>query len=437
LTVRPRLLFLCQTLPYPPDGGVWIRTYHVLRLLARAFDITALCFERSASSGSPAGDSVAASRAALGRFADVEVFPIPQRNSRVRYLWDHFRSTALRRAYTAYLYDSGAYRRRLIDVLKSKAFDLVHMDSLDLFRYLPVCDALPVICVHHDVESARLQRRAAIERHAWRRTYVRYQARLMEDVERRWCERVALNVTVSESDRARLKRIAPAARVAIVPNGVDTEEFQPHGPHGTGVAYVGGIHWFPNLDALEFFSGDILPHLRAAKVDVATRWIGSASTEQQQHYRERHGIEVTGYVEDVRPFMREAACHIVPLRAGGGTRLKILNSWAMAKAVVSTSIGCEGLEAVDGENILIRDDPKDFARAILAVLDDHELRRRLGERGRASAERFYSWDVIGQAMIGFYRDVANARSRDVPSAIPTVPGQQRYGPPSISGSATR
>ena len=110
--------------------------------------------------------------------------------------------------------------------------------------------------------------------------------------------------------------------------------------------------------------------------------------------------------------MRQAACHVVPLRAGGGTRLKILNSWAMGKPVVSTSIGCEGLAAVDGENILIRDDPKEFARAVEAVLDDGEFGRRLGERGRATAQRHYSWDVIGRELVETYLSVAHVESRN-------------------------
>jgi len=410
-SVRPQLLFLCQTLPYPPDGGVWIRTYHVLRLLAQAFDITALCFERSATAGNGAARDSAASREALARFAAVEVFPIPQRHSRLRYLWDHLRSTALRRVYTRYLYQSRAFHRRLTDLLGSKAFDLVHLDSLDLIRYVPACRGTPVVCVHHNVESSHLERRAAIERNTWRSAYLRYQARLMEEVERRWCERVVLNVAVSEQDRALLKRIAPGARVAIVPNGVDTEEFQPDGTRGTGVVFVGGTNWFPNRDALDFFCEQILPHVQAGGAHVPARWVGSASAEQRRSYRERYGVELTGYVDDVRPFMRDAACHIVPLRAGGGTRLKILNAWAMGMAVVSTSIGCEGLAAVDGENILIRDDPKDFANAVLEVLETEAVRRRLGERGRATTERLYSWDVIGQDMIETYLRVAHGGSR--------------------------
>jgi glycosyltransferase involved in cell wall biosynthesis len=408
LTARPQLLFLCQTTPYPPDGGAQIRTYHVLRLLARAYDVTALCFERSRTSSAGAAPDLAASTAALGRFAAVELFAIPQRHRRARYAWDHLRSAALRRVYTTYLYDSRAFRRRLAKVLTSGVFDLVHVDSLDLAQYLPACSGIPVVCVHHDVEPILLRRRAAVERKRWRRAYLRYQAGLRDRVEREWCPRVALNVVVSEEDGALVKRIAPASRVTVVPNGVDVEEFQPAGTGGRGLAFVGGTTPAPNLDALAFFCDQILPHLRAGGARVPVRWIGRASDEQRRHHAERHGIELTGYVEDVRPFMRDAACHIVPMRAGGGTRLKILNAWAMGKAVVSTSLGCEGLAAVDGENILIRDDPRDFARAILAVLEDEGMRRRLGERGRDTAERLYSWDVIGREMIDTYLTVARA-----------------------------
>jgi glycosyltransferase involved in cell wall biosynthesis len=136
------------------------------------------------------------------------------------------------------------------------------------------------------------------------------------------------------------------------------------------------------------------------------RWIGRASAAQQQAYRAAHDVELTGYREDVRPLMGAAACHIVPLRVGGGTRLKILNSWAMGKPVVTTSIGCEGLAARDGVNLLVRDRPEDFAAAIVQVLRDGDLRRRLGEAGRATAQRLYSWEVVGGHMTDLYRSVA-------------------------------
>ena len=426
LTRRPRLLFLCHTLPYPPDGGIWIRTYHVLRMLAEAFEITALCFERAASSGADPGRQAAAAREALRPIAWLEVFPIPQRHSRIRFGFDHLRSLATRRVYTTFVYDSRPFQRRLNELLAIGRFDLVHADSLDLARYLPACGGLPVVCVHIDIESALLRRRAAVEAAAWRRAYFGYQARRMEEVERQWCPRVALNVAVSDRDRDRILHLAPHARVAVVPNGVDTTEFQPRGVIGAGVAFAGGTNPFPNLDALHFFAGDILPHLRAAGQHGPVRWIGRASPEQQEDFGAKYGIELTGYVDDVRPLLHEAACHVAPLRVGGGTRLKILNSWAMGKPVVSTSVGCEGLQAADGDNILIRDDPKAFAEAIHSVLTNPALRQRLGERGRATAERVYSWEAIGRSMCDTYLSVATGRAQHPAWTGTTADVQPRY-----------
>jgi glycosyltransferase involved in cell wall biosynthesis len=413
MTRRPRLLFLCQTLPYPPDGGVWLRTYHILRLLAGTFDVTALCFERAASPDDSHHESTT-SRSALRTLGDVEVFDIPLKHSRIRFAWDHARSTIHRRVYTEYVYESRAFRQRLEHLVRTIRFDIVHIDSLvDLGRYLPVLGGLPVVGVHHDVGSDLLRRRAAVEPSRWRRAYLRFQAVLMTRAEREWCERIALNVAVSGQDRFRLARIAPAARIAVVPNGVDLDEFHADdGSTGKGVAYVGGATPFPNADALDFFCLEILPHLRALKPHLAVRWIGRASADQQQHYRVQHGVELTGYVGDVRPVMGEAAVHIVPIRVAGGTRLKILNAWAMGKAVVSTSIGCEGLAAVDGGNILIRDDPESFARAVDMTLDNETLRRHLGRQGRATVERLYGWDAIGRRMIDVYLQLPHAHIRD-------------------------
>src|SRR5581483_2678873 len=216
---RPKVLFLSQTLPYPPDGGVKIRTYHVLRQLARAFEVTALCFYRW-KPGAHEPDVAEAVRA-LGAFGRVEAFPIPQEHSGARLLWDHLRSAARARVYTAYVYDSAEFRGRLRALLASERFDLVHADSLDLSAYFPLIGGLPLVCVHHDVQSVLLRRRAQRERSRARRAYLAFQANLMEREERRWCGRVALNVAVSEVDRAALLRLAPEARVTVVPNGVD------------------------------------------------------------------------------------------------------------------------------------------------------------------------------------------------------------------------
>ncbi|HET8771532.1 MAG TPA: glycosyltransferase family 4 protein [Gemmatimonadaceae bacterium] len=421
---RPRMLLLAQTLPFPPDGGVNIRIYNVLRLLSRHYDVTLLCFMRRAER--QAEGAVAAGIAGLLPYADVAVFPIPQEYSRVRMLWDHLRSVVQRRAYTWYVYESQAFDERLSQLLTTRRFDVAQIDSLDLARYIPALDGMPVICVHHNVESALMERRAGMEASAWRRAYLRLQARWLARLETYWCRRVALNVAVSEPDRALLEAQSPGGRYTSVPNGVDIDSFRPAAPGGreSGIVSTGGLNWFPNADGLKHFCADILPRVRAVCPPDATtvRWVGRADDMTRRRLKAESDVELTGYVDDVRPYLRAAACFVVPLRVGGGTRLKILDAWAMGKAVVSTSVGCEGLDARDGENILVRDDPAAFAEAVTAVLRDPELRHRLGAAARRTVERTYSWDVIGEDL----RDtLSTLTSRDAITAPRPAPARTR------------
>ncbi|HEU4452735.1 MAG TPA: glycosyltransferase family 4 protein [Longimicrobium sp.] len=398
--MRPRLLFLCQNLPFPPDGGVQIRSWNVLRLLAREFDVTALCFYRAGTRSTPA--AVEESLRGMREVAETEAFAIPQEHSRARLAADHLRSVLSGRAYTVAAYDSAELRRTLRGLLAGRRFDLAHVDSLDLSGYLPLLSGLPTVCTHHNVESALLRRRAASEATAARRAYLRLQARLTEAEERRWCPRVALNVAVSEDDRALLARLAPGARFMVVPNGVDTTAFQPGAGGREGIVFVGGYGWHPNRDALEHFCADVLPLVRARRPGVPVTFVGRAPEAVRREYRERHGVELTGYVDDVRPLVRGAACYVAPLRVGGGTRLKILDAWALGKAVVSTSVGCEGLETRDGENILVRDGAQAFADAVCRVLEDEGLRARLERGARRTAVERYDWEVIAGSMLDAY-----------------------------------
>jgi glycosyltransferase involved in cell wall biosynthesis len=407
---RPRLLFLSQTLPYPPDGGVKIRTYHVLRQLARVFDVTALCFYRW-KPGAHEPD-VEEALGALREFGRVEAFPIPQEHSRARLLWDHLRSLVRQQVYTVYVYDSRDFRSRLRAILAGNRFDLVHADSLDLSGYFALCRDIPLICVHHDAQSTLLRRRAQHETKPLRRAYTALQARLMAREERRWCPRVALNVAVSEPDRDSLAREAPGGSFTVVPNGVDLDAFQPscYGD-AEGMVFVGGSSWFPNADAMQHFCTAILPLVRRAQPVAEMTWVGRTTQEEREGFAERFGVRVTGYVADIRPFVRGAACYVVPIRIGAGTRIKILDAWAMGKAVVSTSIGCEGLRTVDGENILVRDEPHAFAEAVNLVLCDRDLRARLGEAARATVEAYYGWDGIGRRMTMRYLDTCRQEVR--------------------------
>jgi glycosyltransferase involved in cell wall biosynthesis len=276
-------------------------------------------------------------------------------------------------------------------------FDLVHADSLDLSYYFPLLEGIPLACTHHDAQSALLARRASFEPSVPRRAYFNRQASLRRKEEGLWCPRVALNVAVSEVDAGKLADIAPSSRFLVVPNGVDTSYFQPEmRSKRHGIVSVGGTTWYPNKDSLQYFATTILPLLRAKGLTEPVTWVGRASAEEVDKYRREFGITMTGYVDDVRPYVQSAACYIVPIRMGGGTRVKILDAWAMGVPIVSTAIGCEGLAAVDGQNILVRDDPELFADSVWGLLANTELGTRLGTAGRATAELHYSWDALGR-----------------------------------------
>ncbi len=409
-----RLLFLGQALPYPPDSGVSIRAYNVLRLLASRYDVDALFFWRRRSTAD--GPSIRDRVAALERFASVQVFRIPQEASRARLLADHARSLIGGRPYTHHAYDSAPFAEALDGLLGDRRYDLVHVDSLDLVRYLPRLPPERTVCTHHNVESELLARRAIRERNPAKRALMRHQSRLLRATEREWCPRVALNVAVSEADADALRALAPGSEVAVVPNAVDTDHYRPGADPEEEIVFVGGTSWFPNRDALSWFATDILPLLRGA-AEAPVSWVGRATPEERARHAEL-GITMTGYVDDVRPYLARAACFVVPIRVGGGTRLKVLDAWAMGKAVVSTSAGCEGLEAEHGRNVLIADDPPAFAHAVRRVLEDGSLRRRLGAAARDTVTRRYSWKAVGADMFEAYERIAGGRDSELAGARP-------------------
>src|SRR5882672_893557 len=401
---RPHILFLSQCLPYPPHSGVTNRTFHILEQLQSEFDVTLLAYSRRGHQSDEAARLDACRE--LARVVHQVGAPvlIPAEHSAVRQVFDHLRATLTSRPYTFFLYDSERFRSQLRQLVQDVAFDMIHLDSLDLYRWLSELPAVPTVCTHHSVESHLLRLEAQRVRSRVLGSYIAYHARLLEHVERRLCPRFRLNVMMSDKDAERLRYLAPASKTVVVPNGVDTAYFQPI----PGAALVPGrlvfvgAPTFPNRDAVQHMLRDIWPSIRRAQRQASLHLIGASSDSDRARYGSEPGVTAIGHVCDLRPYLAESSCCVVPLRVGGGTRLKILDAWAMGKAVVSTSIGCEGLEAVDGTNILIRDEPKAFADAVVRVLQDSELRSRLEMNARGTAQEFYDWTVVGQSMRSEY-----------------------------------
>lgn len=405
---RPRILFLSQSFPFPPTSGVTNRTYHILKGLQQQFDVFLLSFWRRNHQHTEAG----LQRATASLSGEVShvlgAFSIGSDWSRLAKVWVHARAAILDRPFTVFEYRSTGFGRALQAAVRARRPDLIHLDSIDLDHWRRVLDVdCPVTCTHHSIESDLLRQRiphvvAPLRPYLWR------QAALLERLERRVATDYAVNIMMSQADAERLRRLAPGAVTAVVPNGVDTGRLQPTPPEQEipdCVGFLGPSYMTPNRDGVVYFLEEIWPLIRARRTRARFCLIGRVSPRDRAEFERHPGVTCKGFVEDLGGALSRIAVCVVPLRIGGGTRLKILDAWAAGRAVVSTTVGCEGLASTDGDNLLVRDDPDGFASAVCSLLEDSLLRRNLGIQGRHTVESLYDWDQVGAQICHLYRAV--------------------------------
>jgi glycosyltransferase involved in cell wall biosynthesis len=299
------------------------------------------------------------------------------------------------------------------------AADLCVSDFLFAAVNVPMPGPVPVVLFEHNVEYLIWQRLAAVESTWWRRALIEVEWRKLRAREADACMRADLTVAVSDDDRRRLAALAPGLRAVTVPTGVDTGYFTPDGcrERPAHLVFSGSMDWRPNEDAVIHFADVILPRIRAAVPDVSFTIVGRNPSDRVRALAARPGVAVTGTVEDVRRWIGEAAVYVVPLRAGSGTRLKIFEAFAMGKAVVSTTVGAEGLGLEPGEHFVPADDPAAFADAVVSLLRDPDRRRALGRAGRVLVEASYCWPIVTRTFESHCEEVValHAHTRTVAS----------------------
>jgi len=257
----------------------------------------------------------------------------------------------------------------------------------------------PVALDEHNVESALLRRRLAVET-GISRLFYSWQQKWLENFEQNATRQVRQIWACSDIDARQLRQFAPQTPVTVIPNGTDRDYFQPLTDvqvEEKSLVFVGGLNWHPNLDGLCWFDREVLPFLLPKHPDLRLHIIGDGSQPQWLH---KNNLICHGRVEDIRPCMAQAAVFVVPLRIGGGTRLKILNAMAAGCCVVATSTGAEGLATVNGENILIGDSAGDFAAQIVAALTSPVLRKKIGQNAEHFIRNNYDWDLVGERLRG-------------------------------------
>jgi glycosyltransferase involved in cell wall biosynthesis len=288
-------------------------------------------------------------------------------------------------------------------------FDAVQVEGIHLFRYLPIIRSASsravIVCDWHNIES-ELMRRYSEQATGARKVYARVTARKLEAIERRAMSEFDAHTVVSERDRQRLLAVAPRARVFLIENGVDTAHYSddeieraylswPQPSERNRLLFVGSMDYHANIDAAVSFARSVWPAIRDRHTPLRFTIVGRNPSQEIRSLAEIPGIEVTGTIEDVRPYYREALASLVPLRVGGGSRLKILESMAAGVPVISTRLGAEGLSVTEGENILLAETAQEFSRAIADLSENDSLRSRLKEAGRSLVGKKYDWSAIG------------------------------------------
>jgi glycosyltransferase involved in cell wall biosynthesis len=298
-------------------------------------------------------------------------------------------------------------QRLLARWLEENRFDVAVCDFLSASLNFPLQPRIPCLLFQHNVESLLWQRQALHENNPLKRICFRLEAARMIRYESATVRKFHHIIAVSEEDREQMRMMTNASRITVLPTGVDLDRYRANSPEqecGAVVVFLGSMDWEANIDAVEYFCRQIWPRVLADLPSAKFRIVG-----RNPHARisrlASSSVEVTGTVPSVIEHLRQAAVFVVPLRIGGGTRLKIYEAMAMGKAVVSTTIGVEGLEVHDGENILIADTPMAFAEGVIRVLKDPDQRRQLGAAAARLAARF-DWSVVAERFADILEHVA-------------------------------
>lgn len=424
-----RVLFLTQIIPYPPDAGPKVKTWHVLRFLAESgHRITLVSFVRPEE------------RPFVDRMREVceQVHTIPIRRSRLSDLRYWLRSHLTGRPFLIERDDLRAMRATVTGLLEKEQFDLVHADQLTMTQFAPLgrnttgslhgtdgeSSPARVFDAHNAVWTIveRMRENAPLPL----QPVLGLEARRIKAYEGRIVRTFEHTLAVTEPDRRLLAEAAAFAHageaggadtIRVIPIAVDTRQLPParRRPGSTNILTLGTLHYPPNADGILWFGTEVFPRILTQMPDVTLTIVGKNPPPSLRALATQHpdSVEVTGYVPDLDPYMDAAALMVVPVRAGGGMRVRILEAFARAMPVVTTRVGLEGIEARDGEDVLVEDDPAEFAKAVLRVLQDDSLQARLAHNGRRLAESKYDWQVVLEDLHDLYPPMPSPAAAEV------------------------
>jgi len=403
-----RLLWVKGGRLLPVDTGGKLRSYNLLKVLADRHELTVLTYYDGAR-------DVEYEQAMTKEFpGSVTLTTGYMTDSTVRSAVHYARRVTFAAPYAVSKFTVPAVRTRVEQWMNEARFDVAVCDFLSASLNFPRVMPTPSVLFQHNVESALWRRQATFERNRMKRLVFAMEAAKMARYEPAAVARFDHVIAVSESDRALMKSMTDASRITVVPTGVDLKAFRsaraPTGNEQPIVLFLGSMDWEANIDGAEWFCEQVWPRVLAAVPEARFRIVG-----RNPHARVKRlagdSVDVTGSVPSIVDYVRDAAVFVVPLRIGGGTRLKIFEGMAMGKAVVSTTVGAEGLDVTHGKDIVLADEAPPFADAIVRFIADPSERRRFGDAAMALAERF-DWATVGEEFASVLQETARRAALD-------------------------
>lgn len=398
-----RILIIADYLPYPLIGGDRIRIYNLLRRVASRHDVSIAAFlEKPEDFAGVSHLQQFCSKVEVARF---------QKRSRLEKIPGLLQYALEGKPPELKLLYSNELVVKIKKLVSSMDFDIVQVEHSRMGLYLetfPHDSRCKSILMFHNITSLQYKRFSQVEEHWGRKMRTWLNSVTMGNWEPNYAERFDRCATVSGLDRQLLLQANPHLKVDVIPNGVDIEKYQPlplppkNAP--PSLLFIGNMGYPPCVDAVLYFCREIFPLIRRRIAGVQL-WIVGRDPWPEVLQLNGDGIHVTGRVEDVVPYYQQSAVCVVPLRAGGGTRLKILEAMALGRPTVSTTIGCEGLEVVDGQHLLVADEPEQFAEKTVRLLTDRQLYQSISTLGRRLVECTYGWDKIAGRLMDVYADM--------------------------------
>jgi glycosyltransferase involved in cell wall biosynthesis len=390
-----RILFLSQVLPYPLDAGPKMRSYFVLRHLAKKHKVTLLTFVRDTDRPED-----------IAHLADLcqAVYTIPMRRAPLRDLKFLIQSLLSQQPFLIIRDQVPDMAAKVGEIVRSQQFDAIHADQLWMAQYALAAQAASpqskLILDQHNAVHLIPQRLADAGANPLKRAILAREARLLATYETGICRRFDHIVWVTQEDLRAVAALSPSvsnghAPSTVIPICTNPTDIQPivRYPNRQRITFLGGLHWPPNAQGILWFARHVFPQVRAELPRAVLTVIG----KNPPAGLEGEGIEVTGYVNDLKPYLAETAAFIVPLHAGGGMRVKILDAWSWRLPVISTTIGAEGIEIQPGKDILIADTDQTFAQAVIRILRDPTFATQLAQTGRQTVLEKYNWQTIYSA----------------------------------------